>query len=65
MQVVADGTEIGSIKEVLQTGANDVYIVQSDIHGELLIPAHEETISNIDFDSQVITMSLPEGLIPG
>ncbi len=65
MNVVADGAEIGSIKEVLQTGANDVYIVQSDIHGELLIPAHDETISNIDFDSQVITMSLPEGLIPG
>lgn len=65
MRVIADGAELGCIKEVLQTGANDVYIVASDRYGELLIPAHEETISSIDFDEKVVTMNLPEGLIPG
>ena len=64
MRVVAEGAELGAIKEVLQTGANDVYIVDSDIHGELLIPAHNETIASIDFDSQIVTMTLPEGLLP-
>ena len=61
--VVADGTEIGRIRDVLETGANDVYIVESADHGELLIPAHDETINQIDFASGVISMTLPEGLL--
>ncbi len=64
LRVLSNKKEIGIVKEVLQTGANDVYIVESPAHGELLLPAHEETIESIDFESQVITMSLPEGLIP-
>ena len=49
LRVIADQIEIGQIKEVLQTGANDVYVVHSDEFGEVLIPAHDETILNIDF----------------
>ena len=64
MQVVADQTNLGRIKEVLQTGANDVYIVDSDEYGEVLIPAHDETILSMDFDAQTIHMALPEGLLP-
>ncbi len=64
LRVVADEREIGRVKEVLQTGANDVYIVDGDAFGEVLIPAHDETILNIDFSAGTITMSLPEGLLP-
>jgi len=64
LTVVADDKEIGAVVEVIETGANDVYVVQSDTYGEVLIPAHEETIVNIDFDTEIITMSLPEGLLP-
>lgn len=64
LQVVCGDANIGHVKEVLQTGANDVYVVESPSHGELLLPAHEKTIVSIDFDSRVITMSLPDGLIP-
>ena len=64
LRVVSDNKEIGQVKEVLETGANDVYIVESPAHGELLLPAHAETIVSIDFDSRVITMSLPAGLLP-
>jgi len=63
LTVIVDGKELGTIKEVLQTGANDVYIVDSQQHGELLIPAHGETVINLDFDAETITMSLPEGLL--
>lgn len=63
MQVVADGVELGAIKQVLETGANDVYVVHSDTLGEILIPAHAETLVKIDFASQIVTMSLPEGLL--
>ncbi len=64
MKVVADNIVIGRVKEVIQTGANDVYVVESDNHRDILVPAHDETITNIDFDAQIITMLLPEGLIP-
>lgn len=55
---------IGVVKEVLQTGANDVYVVQSEGNGDVLLPAHRETIQSIDFETGVITMDLPDGLLP-
>ncbi len=64
LRVIADQIEIGCVKEVLQTGANDVYVVHGGDFGEVLLPAHDETIVNIDFEAQTITMSLPEGLLP-
>ena len=64
LTVMADKKDVGRVEEVLQTGANDVYVVSSEKYGEILIPAHEQTIENIDFDARVITMSLPMGLLP-
>ena len=64
MTVVTEDFAVGTVKEVLQTGANDVYIVESDAYGEVLIPAHAETIVNIDFDTGLIQMVLPDGLLP-
>jgi len=64
MKVLTEDFEVGTVKDVLQTGANDVYIVESDAYGEVLIPAHAETIVSIDFDAGVIRMVLPEGLLP-
>jgi 16S rRNA processing protein RimM len=64
LKVVVDEQEIGFVKEVIETGANDVYVVKGDQYGEILVPAHEETIIKIDFDTETITMSLPEGLLP-
>ena len=64
LNVIADQVDLGRVKEVLETGANDVYVVDGGAFGEVLIPAHDETILNIDFDARAITMSLPEGLLP-
>ena len=64
MRVCADGRDIGCVKEVLETGANDVYIVESEQYGDILVPAHQETITEIDFHSDTIRMSLPAGLLP-
>lgn len=59
-----DGIPLGTLKEILETGANDVYIIDSPKYGELLVPAHDETLVSIDFDDKVITVKLPEGLLP-
>lgn len=64
LKVMVDDNEIGKIKEVLQTGANDVYIVDGPRYGEILVPAHDETILDLDFDKSIIRMTLPEGLLP-
>lgn len=60
MQVVdEDGKSIGKLVEVLMTGANDVYVVKNTEEDELLLPAIESVILNVDEKLQVITVRLP------
>jgi 16S rRNA processing protein RimM len=59
-----DGRELGQITEVLETGANDVYIVKSPDYGEVLIPATDETILETNAETRRIVVKLPEGLLP-
>lgn len=58
------GEHLGPITDILETGANDVYIVSSPQHGEVLIPVTDETILSLDFDRGIATVKLPEGLLP-
>lgn len=58
------GALIGVMSEVLETGANDVYIIQSKRYGEVLIPVTDETILKTDREAGVITVRLPNGLLP-
>jgi 16S rRNA processing protein RimM len=59
-----DGAALGTIVDVLETGANDVYIVDSPAHGEILIPVTQETIVSTDIEARLVTVRLPEGLLP-
>lgn len=54
---------LGTVTDVLETGANDVYIVQSDQYGEILIPAIPDVILKTDADNNIIIVKLPEGLL--
>lgn len=58
------GEALGTLVEVLETGANDVYIVDSPRYGEILIPVTGETIVKTDVQAGVMIVSLPEGLLP-
>lgn len=58
------GEVLGKLKEVLETGANDVYIINSPRYGEVLIPATSETIVSTDINAKTIVVRLPEGLLP-
>lgn len=62
--VTSLGETLGTLTEVLETGANDVYIVDSPQHGEILIPVIPETIVATNIDEGVLIVNLPEGLIP-
>jgi 16S rRNA processing protein RimM len=59
-----DGLSLGTIREVMETRANDVYIIDSPDYGELLVPAHDETLVEIDLKTRTVTMVLPDGLLP-
>ena len=58
-----DGGEFGTLKDVMETGANDVYIIDSPEHGEVLIPAIRECILDVDMDEERMTIHLMEGLV--
>lgn len=58
-----DGTEFGTLKDVMETGANDVYIVNSFEHGEVLLPAIKECILDVNVESGTMTVHLMKGLL--
>ena len=57
-----DGEDFGVIKDVLQTGANDVYVIDH-CDTEILVPAIKDCIQTIDLDEGKIIIHLLEGLI--
>lgn len=60
-----DGLILGTVVDVMETGANDVYVLKSPQFGEVLFPAHSQTVIDIDIKTGIITVNLPEGLLPG
>ena len=61
--VSEDGTELGKITDVLQTGANDVYVVQQEDGQEVLIPAIRDCVLNVDLEAGIMTLHLLDGLL--
>ena len=55
------GEELGIIKEIIQTGSNDVYLVH-DGANEILLPAISQVVREIDLDEGSMTVTLIEGL---
>lgn len=63
LQVVTeDGKGFGTLKNVLLTGANDVYVVERPDASEVLLPAIKECILNVDVELGCITVHIMEGL---
>jgi 16S rRNA processing protein RimM len=56
-----EGAELGKVAEVLETGSNDVYIVR-DAESEVLIPAIDSVVKDVDLDAGVMTVELIGGL---
>lgn len=61
--VTEDGAAFGTLKDVLETGANDVYIVETEDGKEVLLPAIKECILKVDMDEAVMTIHLMDGLL--
>lgn len=64
MKVVnEDGSPLGTLRDVITTGANDVYEVALPEGGSVLIPAIKECILEVDVENAVMKVHLLEGLL--
>ena len=57
------GKELGVLKDVLETGANDVYIVQMKSGRELMLPAIGDCILDVDLEGGTMTVHVLDGLM--
>ncbi len=57
-----DGEPIGTVTEILETGANDVFLVHGP-RGEILLPFIDDCVLDIDIEAGIMTVTLLEGLV--
>ena len=57
-----EGERLGTIKEILVTGANDVYVVGERDGKDVLIPALRDVVADVDLAANRMVVRLPEGL---
>ncbi len=56
------GDVLGKVAEILRTGANDVYLVRAASGGEILLPAIDSVVLEIDLEAGQMRVRLPPGL---
>lgn len=57
-----EGEDLGIIEDVLQTGANDVYVIRTPQKEEILVPAIKECIINVNLEQNEMLIHLLPGL---
>ena len=57
-----DGELFGALKDVMETGANDVYIIEMSDGKEVLVPAIKQCILDVDIENRKMVIHLLEGL---
>ena len=58
-----DGEKFGVLEDIMETGANDVYVVSTEAHTEVLLPAIHDCILDVDTENRKMTVHLMDGLI--
>jgi 16S rRNA processing protein RimM len=57
--VNSEGERLGILEEIIETGSNDVYVVRRG-EEEILIPAIEDVVREVDLQRRLMTVDLPE-----
>ncbi|MCM1160503.1 MAG: ribosome maturation factor RimM [Roseburia sp.] len=57
------GTVLGVLEDVMETGANDVYIVKMEDEKEVLIPAIKQCILEVNVEEGFVKVHMMEGLL--
>jgi 16S rRNA processing protein RimM len=58
--VDASGTALGTVAEIIETGANDVLRIERDDQPELLVPLLDTTVVAVDLAAGAITLDPPD-----
>ncbi len=62
LRVYEDENFLGVLTEILETGANDVFVIKNDEREELLLPDIPNVILDIDLEESKMSVSVPDGL---
>ena len=62
MQVYEGNELLGTLSQVLETGANDVYLVKGT-KGEICVPALKSVVQHVDVSARRMDVILPPGLL--
>ncbi len=64
LKVVTDeGKDFGTLKDVLQTGANDVYVIEGTDGKEYLFPVIRECVLEVSLEKGIVTVHIMPGLL--
>lgn len=64
LKVVTDeGAEFGTMKDVILTGANDVYVIEGTDGKEYLFPAIKQCVLDVNLETQTMTVHIMDGLL--
>ena len=58
-----EGVLLGKVQDIYNSGASDIYVVKDDNDKQILLPAINEVIKDIDIEQEKITVHLIKGLI--
>ncbi len=58
-----EGKPLGKIKDILATGANDVWVIQRKGKKDLLIPYIEQVVKSVNIEEKQVVIHPMEGLI--
>lgn len=61
--ILEDGCEFGVLEDVMQTGANDVYVVKTLDNKEVLLPKIDECVKKLDIENKIVTVHIMKGLL--
>ncbi len=59
-----DGALLGVIEKILETGANDVLVIRPSEGAEILLPAIDSTINDIDLEKGEMRVHILPGILP-
>ena len=63
MDVYEENKKLGELEDVLQTGANDVFVVRLTDGKELLLPVIKQCVLDIDYESRKVMVKLMKGML--
>lgn len=53
----------GTVKEIMSLGPNDVWVIQTPTHEEILMPYLKSVVQKVDLQAKIAYVEMPEGLI--